>query len=60
MLCGKACVFTRKDLARFSNEARELLYIVEREVHRVAGAIEFLSVCAHKAKESRYSSHGCK
>ena len=39
MLCGKSCVFARKNLACLCDETGKLLYIVEREVHRVAGAV---------------------
>ena len=60
MLGGKSCYFTRKNLAGLSNETGKQFYVVERIVHRIEGAIEFLGFCAHEAQEGRYSRNGCK
>ena len=60
MLGGKSCYFTRKNLAGLSNETGKQFYVVERIVHRVAGTVKCLVLCAHEAVESRARSGLCK
>ena len=60
MLCGKACVFTRKNLASLGDETGKLLHVVERIVHRVEGAVGCLVLFAHEAVEGRAQTGLCK
>ena len=51
MLCGKACVFSRKNLSCLGDETGKKLRIVECVIHRVAGAVKCFFVGAHRSVE---------